>query len=118
MLGIYFSDANRDRVVTVALPVVLLATGGPGQTLPLHRNPSIATGDGVAMASRAELSAMNLEFMQFHPTTLHSSDGDRFLVTEAVRGEGVKLIDAKENPFLKNTILWRIWLPAAWSPGH
>ena len=53
------------------------------------------------MASRAGLAAMNLEFIQFHPTTLHSLDGDRFLITEAVRGEGVKLIDAKGKPFLK-----------------
>ena len=53
------------------------------------------------MASRAGLSAMNLEFMQFHPTTLHSNNGDRFLITEAVRGEGVKLIDSKGKPFLK-----------------
>ena len=101
VLGIYFYDANRERVVTVAAPVVLLATGGAGQTYLYTTNPSIATGDGVAMASRAGLAAMNLEFIQFHPTTLHSLDGDRFLITEAVRGEGVKLIDAKGKPFLK-----------------
>jgi L-aspartate oxidase len=101
VLGIYFFDANNDRVITVSAPVVLLATGGAGQTYLYTTNPSIATGDGVAMASRAGLSAMNLEFMQFHPTTLHSNDGDRFLITEAVRGEGVKLIDSKGKPFLK-----------------
>lgn len=101
VLGIYFYDANRDRVVTVVAPVVLLATGGAGQTYLYTTNPSIATGDGVAMASRAGLASMNLEFIQFHPTTLHSLDGDRFLITEAVRGEGVKLIDAKGKPFLK-----------------
>ena len=101
ILGIYFFDANRDRVITVSAPVVLLATGGAGQTYLYTTNPSIATGDGVAMASRAGLSAMNLEFMQFHPTTLHSNDGDRFLITEAVRGEGVKLIDSRGKPFLK-----------------
>jgi len=101
VLGIYLYDANRDRVVTVSAPVVLLATGGAGQTYLYTTNPTIATGDGVAMASRAGLSAMNLEFIQFHPTTLHSLDGDRFLITEAVRGEGVKLIDAKGKPFLK-----------------
>ena len=101
ILGIYFFDANRDRVITVSAPVVLLATGGAGQTYLYTTNPSIATGDGVAMASRSGLSAMNLEFMQFHPTTLHSNDGDRFLITEAVRGEGVKLIDSRGKPFLK-----------------
>lgn len=101
VLGIYLYDANRGRVLTVASPVVLLATGGAGQTYLYTTNPSIATGDGVAMASRAGLSAMNLEFIQFHPTTLHSLDGDRFLITEAVRGEGVKLIDSTGKPFLK-----------------
>lgn len=101
VLGLYLYDANKERVVTVAAPVVLLATGGAGQTYLYTTNPSIATGDGVAMASRAGLPAMNLEFIQFHPTTLHSQSGDRFLITEAVRGEGVKLIDSKSKPFLK-----------------
>tara|TARA_B100001248_G_scaffold260197_1_gene247780 strand:- start:5300 stop:6916 length:1617 start_codon:yes stop_codon:yes gene_type:complete len=101
VLGLYLYDANKEKVVTVAAPVVLLATGGAGQTYLYTTNPSIATGDGVAMASRAGLPAMNLEFIQFHPTTLHSQSGDRFLITEAVRGEGVKLIDSKSKPFLK-----------------
>ena len=99
--GIYFLDATSDEVITVSAPVVLLATGGAGQTYLYTTNPTIATGDGIAMASRAGLSVTNLEFIQFHPTTLHSSDGDRFLITEAVRGEGAKLIDAKGRPFLK-----------------
>ena len=91
VLGLYLYDANKERVVTIAAPVVLLATGGAGQTYLYTTNPSIATGDGVAMASRAGLSAMNLEFIQFHPTTLHSQSGDRFLITEAVRGEGSEI---------------------------
>ncbi|MAN38120.1 MAG: L-aspartate oxidase [Opitutae bacterium] len=101
VLGLYLYDANKEKVVTVGAPVVLLATGGAGQTYLYTTNPSIATGDGVAMASRAGLSAMNLEFIQFHPTTFHSLDNDRFLITEAVRGEGAKLIDGKGRPFLK-----------------
>ena len=101
VMGIYLYDANKEKVITVSSPAVLLATGGAGQTYLYSTNPSIATGDGVAMASRAGLSVMNLEFIQFHPTTLHSSDGDRFLITEAVRGEGVRLIDSQGKPFLK-----------------
>jgi L-aspartate oxidase len=99
--GIYFLDAESGEVITVKAPVVLLATGGAGQTYLYTTNPGIATGDGIAIASRAGLSVMNLEFIQFHPTTLHSPEGDRFLITEAVRGEGAKLIDSRGRPFLK-----------------
>ena len=102
VLGLYFYDGVEDRVQTIASPVVLLATGGAGQTYLYTTNPSIATGDGVAIASRAGLASMNLEFIQFHPTTFHSLSGDRFLITEAVRGEGAKLIDGKDRAFLKN----------------
>ncbi len=99
--GIYFLNSESDQVITVNSPVVLLATGGAGQTYLYSTNPGIATGDGIAIASRAGLSVMNLEFIQFHPTTLHSVEGDRFLITEAVRGEGAKLIDSRGQPFLK-----------------
>jgi len=99
--GLYFFDAEANEVITVTASAVLLATGGAGQTYLYTTNPSIATADGIAMASRAGLSVMNLEFIQFHPTTLHSLQGDRFLITEAVRGEGAKLIDAHGKPFLK-----------------
>lgn len=101
VLGLYLYDASKERVITVSAPAILLATGGAGQTYLYTTNPSIATGDGIAMASRAGLPVMNLEFIQFHPTTFHSLDGDRFLITEAVRGEGAKLIDSKGRPFLK-----------------
>ena len=114
VLGLYLYDANKEKVVTVGAPVVLLATGGAGQTYLYTTNPSIATGDGVAMASRAGLSAMNLEFIQFHPTTFHSLDNDRFLITEAVRGEGAKLIDGKGALFLKSIIPWPTSLLEAW----
>ena len=101
VLGLYFYDGVDKQVQTISSPAVLLATGGAGQTYLYTTNPSIATGDGVAMASRAGLSMMNLEFIQFHPTTFHSLNGDRFLITEAVRGEGAKLIDGKGQAFLK-----------------
>ena len=97
----YFYDGVDKQVKTIASSVVLLATGGAGQTYLYTTNPSIATGDGVAIASRAGLDSMNLEFIQFHPTTFHSQNGDRFLITEAVRGEGAKLIDGDGRAFLK-----------------
>ncbi|MBT3541223.1 MAG: FAD-dependent oxidoreductase, partial [Opitutae bacterium] len=80
VLGLYFYDGVDKQVQTISSPAVLLATGGAGQTYLYTTNPSIATGDGVAMASRAGLSMMNLEFIQFHPTTFHSLNGDRFLI--------------------------------------
>lgn len=101
VLGLYFYDGVDQQVQTIGAPAVLLATGGAGQTYLYTTNPSIATGDGIAMASRAGLPSMNLEFIQFHPTTFHSLDADRFLITEAVRGEGAKLIDGKGSAFLK-----------------
>ena len=78
VLGMYFYDGVDKQVKTIASSVVLLATGGAGQTYLYTTNPSIATGDGVAIASRAGLDSMNLEFIQFHPTTFHSQNGDRF----------------------------------------
>jgi L-aspartate oxidase len=101
VLGLYLYDANKEEVVTVSAPAILMATGGAGQTYLYTTNPSIATGDGIAMASRAGLPVMNLEFIQFHPTTFHSLEGDRFLITEAVRGEGAKLLDSKGRTFLE-----------------
>ena len=101
VLGLYFYDGVEKQVQTISSPAVLLATGGAGQTYLYTTNPSIATGDGVAMASRAGLSMTNLEFIQVQPTTFHSLNADRFLITEAVRGEGAKLIDGKGQAFLK-----------------
>jgi len=100
VLGLYAYDASADAVRTVSARSILLATGGTGQTYLYTTNPSIATGDGVAMASRAGLSIANLEFIQFHPTTFHSLEADRFLITEAVRGEGAKLVDGDGNPIM------------------
>jgi L-aspartate oxidase len=74
---------------------VLLATGGYGQLFSSTTNPGPSTGDGIALALRAGASAADLEFVQFHPTVLHTGPavGRRPLVTEAVRGEGAVLLD-------------------------
>jgi L-aspartate oxidase len=79
---------------------VILATGGSGQMFRVTTNPAIATGDGVAAAWRAGAEIADLEFVQFHPTALDSAAEPRFLITEALRGEGAYLLDCEEQRFM------------------
>ncbi|HCC70987.1 MAG TPA: L-aspartate oxidase [Bacteroidales bacterium] len=100
--GAYVLDTNTNEVKTVLSKVTVLATGGIGNLYQTTTNPVIATGDGIAMAYRAKGVIENMEFIQFHPTSLYNP-GERpsYLITEALRGFGAILRNAAGEKFMK-----------------
>jgi L-aspartate oxidase len=101
VLGLYGYNTRSGAVETYAAPVVMLCTGGLGQVYLYTTNPAIATGDGIAMAFRAGAEIRNMECIQFHPTALFAGAEDRFLVSEAVRGEGAILRNLQGEAFME-----------------
>ena len=100
VLGVYVLDEASGAVETLRSDRVILATGGCGKVYLYTTNPDIATGDGVAIAWRAGAKIANMEFIQFHPTCLFHKDARSFLISEAIRGEGARLLDSKGVEFM------------------
>ncbi|PSC69033.1 L-aspartate oxidase [Micractinium conductrix] len=114
-LGADVLDQQEARMTRFVAPVTMLATGGAGQVYPNTTNPGVTTGDGIAMAYRAKAAVANMEFVQFHPTSLFApatpavaagaaraklAGGRSFLITEAVRGEGGRLFNLGGERFM------------------
>ncbi|NLA25598.1 MAG: L-aspartate oxidase, partial [Bacteroidales bacterium] len=99
--GAYVQNRETHEIITILSKTTLLATGGAGNIYQNTTNPSVATGDGVAMVYRAKGIIDDMEFFQFHPTALyHPIDRPSFLITEALRGHGAILKDCNGNEFM------------------
>ena len=100
--GAVACSSEEKQQVRIGARGVLLATGGLGRVFKETTNPDVATGDGVATAYRAGAVISDIEFVQFHPTALYVPNAPRFLLTEALRGEGGRLLNSAGERFMKN----------------
>mgnify|MGYP002725506728 FL=1 len=99
--GAYALDKKSSSITTLLAKTTMLATGGLGNIYQTTTNPTLSTGDGVAMAYRAKAQINNLEFVQFHPTSLYNpGEKPSFLITEAMRGAGAELTTKKGEKFM------------------
>lgn len=92
---------SENKSVFINAKATILATGGSGQIFSTTSNPSVATGDGIAMAYRAKVQIENMQYVQFHPTAVYEPENEQaFLITEAIRGFGAHILNRKGERFL------------------
>jgi L-aspartate oxidase len=97
--GVYLLDEKKRRISAVTSRATILATGGSGYLYQKTSNPPVSTGDGMAMAYRCGAELVDMEFVQFHPTTLYLPGAPFFLLSEAMRGEGARLLNIYGDEF-------------------
>ncbi|MEK6650260.1 MAG: L-aspartate oxidase [Bacteroidota bacterium] len=100
-VGAYILNQGTEQVVRCLAKATILATGGLGQIFLRSTNPLGSRGDGLAMAYRAGARVINCEFIQFHPTAFYKQHAPFFLISEAVRGAGARLVDERGEPFMQ-----------------
>jgi len=100
VIGAEYINENTKETGKILASAVILASGGAGRVYRETTNPELATGDGIAAAARAGAVLQDMEFVQFHPTSLHLAGAPRFLLTEAIRGEGGLLLNIHGKRFM------------------